>query len=246
MNIKIAEKIGFDYIEPSVSKIAAMDEQSFKSSCNMVDESSIKCESFNILFPKGMRLVGQDVYKEEVETYLESAFTRIKRFGARIVVFGSGGARKCPEGWDYEKAIQQLVEIARITGKIAEMFDIDIVIEPLNKQESNIINSVFEGINFVKKVNHPRIKLVADFYHMRKENENMGVITNAAPFLHHIHIANSNGRSFPLDSFEDIYKEFFEKLKNICYEGRISIEAKTDDFENEGIKALKLLRSLAV
>ena len=50
-NIKIVEDIGFDYIEPSVVGIAEMKENEFERIVRMVDVSSIKCESFNVMFP---------------------------------------------------------------------------------------------------------------------------------------------------------------------------------------------------
>lgn len=245
-NIETAESMGFDYIEPSVSIIAQMDDQTFEESCGIADKSPIKCEIFNVLFPKGIALTGQNVCVEEIEKYLKNGFARIKRLGARIVVFGSGGARRFPDEWGHKKANKQLVEITRVIGDIAGMFDITIAVEPLNRNETNIINSVEEGIEFVNMVNHSRIMLLADFYHMRREEESMDVLLEAAPLIKHIHIANSNGRTFPLDYCEDIYEEFFMKLKAIHYNERISIEAKTQDFMSDGPKALELLRNLAV
>jgi hydroxypyruvate isomerase len=42
---------------------------------------------------------------------------------------------------------------------IAARYDVVVVLEPLNKKECNLINSVFEGGVIVEEVNHPNFRL---------------------------------------------------------------------------------------
>jgi sugar phosphate isomerase/epimerase len=63
-----------------------------------------------------------------------------------------------------DKAWEQLADTCLILGREASKYDITIVIEPLNKSETNIINSVAEGYKLAQQVNHPNVKLLADFY----------------------------------------------------------------------------------
>ncbi|MFO7296403.1 MAG: sugar phosphate isomerase/epimerase, partial [Clostridia bacterium] len=108
-----------------------------------------------------------------------------------------------------------------------------------------VLNSVKEGVDFVRDVAHDHVKLLADFYHMRRENEDMDALLSASDHLVHLHIANSNGRVCPLERTEDIYDTFFERLKEIGYQGRISIEARIEDVDREAPIALALLRELS-
>src|SRR5690606_25425504 len=133
-----------------------------------------------------IRLTGQEVDVGKIKEYLDGAFNRVSQLGAKTVVFGSGGPRKIPEGWDKEKAWEQLKDVAKITGDIAGKYDITIAMEPLNKGETNILNSVSEGYRFVQEVDHPNVKLLADFYHMRKESENLSVLKSVASQLVHL------------------------------------------------------------
>jgi len=241
-NISKLEKMGFDYLEAGVSRTAAMGEQEFQEAVQRVEDSSLECEAFNVLFPGNIKLTGPEVDLKAVREYLEKAFDRIQRLGAKIAVFGSGRSRKVPEGWKREDAWKQLIDAAGIVGEVAAEYKLIVVMEPLNRGETNILNSVEEGYHFVREVHHPNIQLLADFYHMRLENESMGVLKKAAPALRHLHIANSHGRVYPLDPSEDIYREFFEALKSAGYRGRISIEAGTEDMDREAPIALQLLR----
>ena len=243
-NVRKMEEFGFDYIESPVVKTSAMEEKEFTEAVRLVEGSSLRCEAFNVLFPGDIRLTGPDVDPNKIREYLRKAFPRISRLGAKVAVFGSGGARKIPEGWNREEAWKQFVDAAGIVGDVAAAYGLTIAMEPLNRKETNILNSVEEGFRFVQEVNHPNIQLLADFYHMRMENESMNILMKAGPVLRHLHIANSHGRVYPLDPSEDSYPEFFEALKNAGYEGRISIEAGTEDMDREAPIALKLLRKL--
>jgi len=244
-NIEEVENIGFDYIELSVSKIMDLSESDFSKAVEKVKKSKIKCEALNILFPKNMSLLGENVDREAVKTYIAGAMKRVSAIGGEVVVFGSGASRKVPEGLEYNAAWKQLVDITEMVGKEAAKYGITIVIEPLNKNETNIVNSVAEGLKLVKDVNHPNVKLLADFFHMRVENEDMNIIGECKSYMKHTHIANGNGRVYPLSENEDIYKEFFEKLKSIDYEGRLSIEGKTTQFNVDAPVSLALLKKLA-
>ncbi|MDN5277750.1 MAG: hypothetical protein PWR01_1715 [Clostridiales bacterium] len=244
-NIKKMEDIGFDYIEPSVVSIAKMNDEEFNAAMNLVDGSNIKCEAFNVLFPGNIRLTGPEVEEGGIKDYLERAFARVSRLGAKVIVFGSGGARKIPDGWSREEAWKQLVRIARIAGDVAAEYGLTIAMEPLNTSETNILNSVEEGLRFVTDVGHTHVKLLADFYHMRRENENMDVLVKAGSTIAHLHIANSNGRVCPLDRSEDVYDAFFQKLKEVGYQGRISIEAGIKDVDRDASVGLNLLRELS-
>lgn len=244
-NIEKAEKTGFDYIELSVSKIMGLSESDFAQAVEKVKNSKIKCETLNVLFPKNMSLLGDNVDIGGVRSYIADAMKRVSEIGGKVVVFGSGKSRMVPEGFDYNTAWKQLVDVTKMVGEEASKYDITIVIEPLNKNETNIINSVAEGLKLVKEVNHPNVKLLADFFHMRLENEGMDIIKEAGSFMKHTHIANGTGRVYPLSENEDIYGEFFKKLKDIGYEGRLSIEGKTTQFDVDAPKSLALLRKLS-
>jgi len=244
-NLEKVAKMGFDYIEPSVTGIADMDSEVFSEIANKVEKSAIKCEAFNVLFPRDIRLTGQEVDKERIKEYLDNAFARVSQLGGKVVVFGSGGSRRIPDGWSRENAWEQLIEAAKITGDIAGKYDITIAMEPLNTGETNILNSVAEGFKFVQEVSHPNVKLLADFYHMRKENEELSILEEVSSQLVHVHIAKGDGRTYPLSTSEDIYEDFFNILKKAGYNGRCSIEGRTDDMEADGPIALALLRKLA-
>ena len=119
---------------------------------------------------------------------------------------------------------------------------ITIAIEPLRRQESNIINTAAEGLELVKAIDHPNFQLMIDFFHLASENEDPAIVTEAGSRLRHLHTANPQGRVFPLKWEEFDYAPFFAKLRAAGYDQRISVEASTKDFTGEAPQSITLLR----
>jgi D-psicose/D-tagatose/L-ribulose 3-epimerase len=86
--------------------------------------------------------------------------------------------------------------------------------------------------------------LLIDYYHLRLEAEDPGIILEAGSAIRHVHFAESTGRVFPLASNPD-YDAFFSNLRQIGYSGRCSIEAYSEDFSADAGPALAVLRAAA-
>ena len=232
---------GFDYIEPPVSAAAAWTEEEFEKYLAIVKNASIPVPSFNVLFPGEIALFAPGA-EERISQYLRGAFARVQKLGGRVVVFGSGRSRRRPEELPYGDAFRRLVEITRLIGDIAGQYGITIVIEPLNRSETNMINSVAEGACLAAAVNHPQVKLLADYYHIAVEGhapEDLARLGGIA----HCHIATLNGRRAPLEA-EAGFKTLFAAMKQTNYDGLISVEGGIDDLGRDGPVCVRLLKEL--
>ncbi len=241
-NLELLERLGYDFIEPSVSAVVSMTDKEFEQAEKALAKSRIRCEAFNMLFPGGVKLIGRQHDMDAVRSYIRKALPRVSKLGGRIVVFGSGGARSIPEGCEYDTAIRQLTDICRVLGDIAEPLDITVVMEPLNSKDCNLVNTVKQGLELVQKVDHPRFKLLADLYHMRLENETMDILAKAGSLLQHCHIACGAERAFPVQSNATESGGFLETLKTIGYENRLSVEGITGDFAADAAESYQYLR----
>jgi sugar phosphate isomerase/epimerase len=174
--------------------------------------------------------------------YVRKAFARLSRIGTEIVVFGSGGARRVPDGFSKDEAFRQLTDFGRRIAPEAQARGITVAIEPLRHEESNIINSAAEGLALVEAVGHPNFQLMIDFYHLASEKEDPSIVVRAGSHLRHLHTANPTGRVFPRQWEEFDYAPFFATLRNAGYQKRISVEANTTDIATDGPQAIALLR----
>jgi sugar phosphate isomerase/epimerase len=157
-------------------------------------------------------------------------------------VFGSGGSRRIPDGFEKEKARAQFIQLNRRLGTLAEKYAVTIVLEPLNYGETNLLNTVEEGLAMAIEVNHPQVKLLADIFHMLRNSEPPDGIVKAGEWLKHVHIAEKEKRTAPGVAGDD-FRPYFQALRKIHYRGRIAIEAFAwGDKEKELPIALQELR----
>lgn len=237
--------LGFDYIEGNAAQIAAMDEDGFESLKNNVLSSTIRAEAFCILFPGGLKLTGPAANDTATARYLDALFPRLKALGAETVVFGSGGARAVPEGFDRAAAWHQLVRAGRILGEKGEEHGITVALEPLYKKGSNIVNTQLEGLALVSDVDRPRFRILSDYFHLYEAGESTAEVAACGPLLAHTHIVDPVGRRCPREGDGINYDEFFAGLAAAGYRGRISYEGPFVNAAQELPETLRLLKKLS-
>ncbi|MCR4578339.1 MAG: sugar phosphate isomerase/epimerase, partial [Clostridiales bacterium] len=176
--------------------------------------------------------------------YLDTAFERAERLGVKTVVFGSGRSRMVPEGFDTAQAWRQIDNFLRACEKHAAQHDITVVIEPLRSVECNIMNYVSEATLMAALINLPHIAGLGDTYHMEMGGESFNSLRMAGSLLKHVHVANAIGRKFPRPGDGEKYADLFEALKDIGYEGRVSVEGGCDDFDADVGPAFEALNAV--
>lgn len=219
---------GFEYIEPAAADIAAMSEEQYRQFSEAVMASPIRCEAFNSFIRRPeLKVVGNEVPKTALQEYMDQCLGRCRALGASVVVWGSAGSRNVPESFSRERANEQIAEFLRMAGDIAKRHQVVVAIEPLRHQESNILNTGGESLEMVRRVKHPNVRMIIDYYHLRTENEDPHILEKGRREIVHIHFANPNGRRWPHDLSEDPeYATFFQLLKKTGYSGGISIEGR--------------------
>ena len=121
--------------------------------------------------------------------------------------------------------IQRSIEGIRRVTPVAEACGVTLSLEPLNRYENYIINTVAEGIAFCKAVSSKNCKLLLDTYHMNIEEESVsGAILEAKGLIGHFHAAEPN-RMIPRHTARIDWKEVGGALAKAGYDGTVTIEA---------------------
>ena len=233
---------GFDYLEPTVSAAAAWTEEEFAAQLGLVKSAAIPTPAFNVLFPKDLQLLSKDTSDQQIADYLHLALSRVQKLGGKVVVFGSGKSRTRPEDVPYDEAYRRLVEVTRLIGDVAARYGVTIVIEPLNRSETNMINSVAEGACLRADVNNPAVQLLGDYYHIAVEHQPPEDIARIGGIAH-CHIATEIGRKAPLEA-DAGFSTMFAAMKQTGYQGLVSVEGKADDLAAQGPVTVSLLKKL--
>lgn len=217
-------QFGFDYLEAPAAEISAMSEDQFRAFKGRVLSSRLRCRSFNS-FIRTLRVVGPEASPQAFESYLDICLPRCRQLGGEIIVWGSASSRNVPDGYSRDRAWAEIVQFLRLVGAAARPYELVIAVEPLSHPESNIINTAAEALRLVREVNHPNVKMIVDYYHLRRENEDPEIVYRARNEIVHFHFANPQGRRWPKQPSEDAeYSQFFQLLERIDFHGGISIE----------------------
>jgi D-psicose/D-tagatose/L-ribulose 3-epimerase len=117
-----------------------------------------------------------------------------------------------------------------------------LAIEPLNRYETDMINTVEQGLELCAAVDAENVGLLLDTYHMNIEEKSMGdAIRTAAGRLFHFH-ACENDRGTP-GTGHIPWADAFEALSDIGYTGHVVIESFTPAV-TEIARAVSLWRPL--
>jgi sugar phosphate isomerase/epimerase len=237
---------GYDYIELAAGGelLPDADTTAWAEKRRAILALPLPAETFNV-FVRGYRIVGPDADPVALRQYVDTILGRAGEVGGHIMVFGSGGARNVPEGYDTAVAMEQIVEFLHICADAAERTGVTVAIEPLRRAESNIINLVSEGAELARSVGRPGVRCLADSYHMEAEAEPLAAIVENADVLAHVHTADT-GRLAPGTCHYD-HVALFRALHAAQYDARLSIECsykpEHGDFKTQIIRSLSHLQA---
>ena len=258
---KAIKAAGFDFVELAVGPALDPDKDAewWKGQRDKLLAMSLPLRSCNIFLPGRFRLTGPKADPKPALDYAETALRRAEEVGVRTVVFGSGYARNVPgdfcgprDKWpDLQKGRDQYADFCReLCRRVSDLKTVQVVIEPLCPNESNIINYVWQGVQVCEEVNSPRLAQLADIFHMMAGRESAASIVAAGKWLRHCHIASCPSRQFPgFDPKDaDRFRPYFDALRAIGYTGGVSCECgwgEAADYTKNLETALRTMRALA-
>lgn len=230
-NLDAFANTGIDFAEINATAIAQKDDAGFEAAKQIAARHPGLIRACNGLVPSSLRLTGPDVSYDKVTGYTEKCFGRLAELGVKTVVFGSSAAKHVPEGFSHEEAMEQLIRVVSIFADVAERHGQTVVIEPLNPQECNIINTVADSVALMKAVNRDNVRAHVDFYHLMQNGETLSELAPLVPYISHVHVASPVKRIVP--TFDDgaNYGAFFKTLRDNGFDGTVSYEGKSKQTE---------------
>lgn len=241
-NYPLVKAAGYKYVESNVAYL--MPDKSDTEFQEHLDEikklkaNIISCTGF---IPGSLPLTGPEAKQYQALVWADSALRRAGIAKIPYIVLGSGKARNVPEGFSREEAMEQFISFCKQIAPLAQKYKVTVVIEPLNRSETNLINSLSEGARVVEAVGHPNIQLLCDIYHMMREDESPSEIVKYGRYIRHCHIAEREERTSPGTKGDD-FRPYFKALKQIGYKGCISIECRWKDLDKEVQPALSYMQ----
>ena len=194
-----------------------------------------------------------------IEFWAPRVLQRLSELGIPLAgVYGKFFAKV--EGYSPIRQMDQAIRYANFLGDTARKNNMSIVVEPMG-DPNTWFPSYKEGIAFVKRVDHPNFKIMADLNYFLSINEPFDHIKDSPELCLHAHIAGDKGinpTTGRTSSFQPgvgdmvkIHKDFFRVLRDVKYEGAVtaacawkSTSASEFDLTVESAKSLAYVQRL--
>lgn len=254
---KIAQ-LGFDVVEIAVEDPTLIDVKKVKTALNDYGLETAICGAFGN--SRDLTNESKQVQQNGL-SYIESCLDICAELGVSFfagpMYSAVGKARMLKPDQrkaEWDLAVHNLQKVCDMAGARG----LNIALEPLNRFESDLVNTVDDVMRMVKDINHPTANVILDSFHMSIEERDVEqAIKSVGDKLIHLQVSE-NYRGAP-GSGQTPWDAYKRGLESIGYNGIVSIESFTtqnvelagavcfwtpkadtqDDFAKDGLKFLK-------
>jgi len=189
---RIASELGFDAVElfaPSADAIRAL------PLGDLLKQHNLKLAAVGTgagMVVHQLQLCDADAARrQQAEQFVRDIMSAGAEFGAPAIIGSMQG--KWDEVVDQRTATGYLRDALQRLGEHAESLGTALIYEPLNRYETNMANTMAQGVELLKPLATKSVKLLADLFHMNIEEANIAeALRNAGDFIGHVHFVDSN------------------------------------------------------
>jgi len=219
---------GFDGVEIAVENPADIDPAFVKT---QLDLHGLICTSVCACFPPSRDLRGTKAQQQATVVYMKRLVDIAGVLGTDIVMgplYSATGRADAVPAAEYQRQWRTVRTHIKTICAYAEAHGKVICMEPLNRFETDFLNTVEQGLRMIREVKSPALKLLLDTFHMNIEEKNPAdAIRRAGRHVGHIH-ASASDRGTPGNDNVD-WRGVAKALKDIRYQGAVVIESFTQD-----------------
>ena len=217
-----AKELGFDAVEVFPPSPEAIEESELRS---LLDEHSLKLGAVGTgagWVRQRLQLCSADGgEREQAQAYIRSIIDVAGSFKAPAIIGSMQG--RWSEEVDQETAIGYLSEALNLLGEHARQYGVPLIYEPLNRYETNLVNTVEGGVELIKSLSTHNVKLLADLFHMNIEEADIAAAIRAGKgYIGHVHFVDSQRQAAGRGHLD--FGPIAEALKEIDFDGYASAE----------------------
>ncbi|MDZ4710415.1 MAG: sugar phosphate isomerase/epimerase family protein [Saprospiraceae bacterium] len=219
---------GFDTVEIALEDASHINPEFIKTK---LEEHGLQCKTVCAVMGSDRDLRGTPEEQETAKNYLKSAMDLMVILGATTLVgplYSAVGRADAVEEEDYKKQWQTVVGHLKELADYAEQRNLKLAIEPLNRFETDFINTVDQSLQLIRDIGSPVVLLHYDTFHMNiEEKDQAKAILRAGSHFGHLHACGSD-RGTPGKDHTD-WVGIAKALKSINYQGEVVIESFTKE-----------------
>ncbi|UCC87049.1 MAG: sugar phosphate isomerase/epimerase [Anaerolineales bacterium] len=219
-----AARLGYDGVELMVVRPGQLDARAIHTQISESGLAVVAIASGAIYLVDKLTLLASDVeVSRQATVRLHALIDFAAALEAPLVTIGSFRGRLAWAGG--QPARKRLIEILQMAAEKGAERGVRLVLEPLNRYESDLLNNADEGLALIAEVGHSHLGLLLDTYHVNIEEASLtepfrqGI---AAGKLWHVHLGDSN-RLPPGEGHLD-FPSIIATLREMDYQGYLSAE----------------------
>jgi sugar phosphate isomerase/epimerase len=160
--------------------------------------------------------------RAKAQDFIKSIIDAAGEFGASAIIGSMQG--KAENGVSREAALSYLAEGVQECAEYAKQYNVPLIYEPLNRYETNLCNTVADGVTLLEGISTDNAVLLADLFHMNIEEVNVADALRAGgKHIGHTHFVDSNRR--PAGGGHTDFSPIVDALRAIDYSGYACAEA---------------------
>lgn len=221
--IKRAAELGYDGIEINIRDSSKIDQNHIIDVINSYDLKIVSFGTGQAYYEDGISLADANPkIREKTVGRLKEHIRFAGKAGAQVVIGGIRG--KFTEDPKIKKAeYEGALEAIKSCSIFANEYSVTLTIEPINRNETNFINTMQEAKDYLELINEENVKLLADTYQLYFEEKSITeAIKLAGEKLVHVHLVDTD-RLVPGNGTID-FKPILKTLREVGYNAYLSAE----------------------
>lgn len=221
--IRLAAELGFDAVELFAASPLDVD---VKQTKRLLDAAGLSVAAVGTgagWVVHQVHLVDANpVTRDNAIEFIRSMIDLGAQFDAPAIIGSMQG--RWQDDVDRATAFSHLREGLNLLGEYAAERNKPLIYEPLNRYETNMCNTMAEGVALLESLDVDNVRLLADLFHMNIEEVAIaGGIRDGGRYIGHLHFVDSNRR--PAGCGHIDYAPIAAALQEIGYDGYASAEA---------------------
>jgi len=219
------EIAAFTLVNEGVHEIGSAKRREMVSAMN---NSDLECVGLHWLLappPEGLHFTTPDAaVRRRTVGYLNQLIDFCGDLGGHYMIFGSPKQRDT-KGISVREAKKHFAEGLAAVADHAQKREIKILIEPLAKRATDVVNTLAEASRLAEQVNHPAIQIMFDFNNTGDETQAFDVlIRKHHKSIYHVHVQEQGGKYLGTGTAVNDYVKAFQMLKDLKYSEWVSLE----------------------
>jgi len=220
---RIAAELGFDAVELFASSAEAIRSLPM---ADLLKSHNLKLAAVGTgagMVVHKLHLCDTDAARrEQAEKFIRDIMNTGAEFGAPAIIGSMQG--KFDDVVDQPTAKKYLQDSLQRLGEHAERLGTILIYEPLNRYETNMANTMQQGVELLNPLATKSVKLLADLFHMNIEEVSIADgLKSGGDYIGHVHFVDSNRQAAGRGHMD--YAPITVALASIGYDGYASAEA---------------------